>query len=81
MSLLKQIDDKAPVVAWSPVADHPALIALGSKEGSGTGFDDTGGDLSLYPLDFSETGNTGLHPAGSVKVSARFQSLASNRQF
>ena len=76
MSLLKQIDDKAPVVAWSPVADHPALLALGSKEGSGSGFDDVGGDLSLYPLDFSDTGNTSVHPAGSVKVTSRFQSLA-----
>ena len=76
MSLLKQIDDKVAVVAWSPVQDHPALMALGSKEGSGTGFDDVGGDLSLYPLDFSKTGDTACHAVGSVKVSARFQSLA-----
>lgn len=31
MSLLKQIDDKGAVLAWSPLAETPNLVALGTK--------------------------------------------------
>jgi len=31
MSLLKQIDDKGAVLAWSPLAKTPNLVALGTK--------------------------------------------------
>jgi hypothetical protein len=34
------------------------LLALGSKESSGHGFDDTGGNLSIHHVPFSETGYT-----------------------
>lgn len=31
MSLLKVIEDKGAVVSWSPIADKPNLVALGTK--------------------------------------------------
>lgn len=51
MSLLKQIDDKGAVLAWSPISSYPNLVALGTKESSGVGFDDYGGELELHKLD------------------------------
>ena len=31
MSLLKRINDKGAVIAWSPLQERPALLALGTK--------------------------------------------------
>ena len=33
MSLLKQIDDKGAVLAWSPVSTRPNLVIIGTKVG------------------------------------------------
>lgn len=41
MSLLKRINDKGAVIAWSPLRERPALLALGTKVST---ID------SLYPL-------------------------------
>ena len=46
--LLKQIDDKGAVIAWSPLRHRPTLLGVATKEGGGGGFDDYGGDLSIY---------------------------------
>jgi len=51
--LLKQIEDKGAVVAWSPLRNRPTLIGVATKEGGGGGFDDYGGELSLYNVDTS----------------------------
>jgi hypothetical protein len=76
MSLLKEITDKTAAVAWSPCKEKPGLIALGSKEGSGSGFDNVGGELAIYDLDFAKTTDKSCHAAGTVKASARFTALA-----
>ncbi len=34
MSLLKQIDDKGAVLAWSPLQTYGNFVALGTKVGS-----------------------------------------------
>lgn len=31
MSLLKQIDEKSAVLAWSPLSNNPNMVALGTK--------------------------------------------------
>jgi protein transport protein SEC31 len=54
MSLLKQIDDKGAVLAWSRLSAHPGLVALGTKDSAGGGFDDYGGELELHRVDFSD---------------------------
>ncbi|CAN0228633.1 unnamed protein product, partial [Ectocarpus sp. 8 AP-2014] len=39
MSFLKELTDKGATIAWSTVAAHPSLIALGTKDsGGGSGF-------------------------------------------
>ena len=51
MPLLKSLDDKGATVAWSPLGGNAAsLLATGTKEGAGGGFDDYGGDLEIYDL-------------------------------
>ncbi len=51
MPLLKTLDDKGVTVAWSPIAGAAAgLLATGTKEGAGGGFDDYGGDLEIYDM-------------------------------
>jgi len=54
MSLLKQIEDKGAVLEWSPVAEYANLVALGTKDSAGAGFDDHGGELELHSLDFAD---------------------------
>ena len=53
MATLKTIPDRGAVVAWSPNASSPNVLATGTKEGGGGGFEDYGGDLTLYKMDFS----------------------------
>ncbi len=55
MSLLKQINDKGAVLAWSRLAAHPNLVALGTKDSAGAGFDDYGGELELHKVDFGDS--------------------------
>ncbi|CAM9639517.1 unnamed protein product [Scytosiphon promiscuus] len=85
MSFLKELTDKGATIAWSNVAAHPSLIALGTKDsGGGSGFEDHGGELELHKLDFSQeadaAGASGGAGAGTllgkVKTTARFATLA-----
>jgi protein transport protein SEC31 len=74
MSLLKELPDKGATIAWSNVASHPNLLALGTKDSGNAGFDDYGGELELHKLDFS--GNDAPSLLGKVKTTARFATLA-----
>lgn len=76
MSLLKQINDKGAVLEWSPVAKHASLVALGTKDSSGIGFDDYGGELEIHSLDFSSTSSSSSTLLGKVRANSRFSSLA-----
>lgn len=58
MSLLKQIDDKGAVIEWSPISSNPNMVALGTKDSAGSGFDDYGGDLEIHKLNFQEKGTS-----------------------
>jgi hypothetical protein len=58
MSLLKQIDDKGAVIEWSPITSNPSMVALGTKDSAGSGFDDYGGDLEIHKLNFQEKGTS-----------------------
>ena len=66
MSLLKRIDNKGCVLEWSPIASQPNLVALGTKDSAGAGFDDYGGDLEIHQLDFSNKNSSTI--LGSVKT-------------
>ena len=68
MSLLKQIDDKGAVLEWSPIASQPNMVALGTKDSSGAGFDDYGGELELHVLDFANAASTSSVPIGKCKA-------------
>jgi len=50
---IKVIPDRGCVLAWSPNPLLPGVLATGVKEGGGGGFDDYGGDLTLYNLGLS----------------------------
>eukprot|EP00986_Skeletonema_menzelii_P016410 scaffold14541_cov137-Skeletonema_menzelii.AAC.2 len=78
MTLITQIEDKGAVVAWSPIGQHADVIALGSKEKGGIGFDDYGGELELYDLNITKEGGDSSTPTllGSLKTSTRFGSIA-----
>jgi len=75
MSLLKQIEDKGAVLEWSPIVQNANLVALGTKDSTGTGFDDHGGELELHLLDFSNK-NYSTHLLGKVRANSRFSSIA-----
>lgn len=75
MSLLKQIDDKGAVLSWSPLSSIPNLVALGTKDSAGIGFDDHGGELELHMLDFSSP-DLKTKLVGKSKAGARFSSIA-----
>jgi hypothetical protein len=53
MHALKTIPDRGAVVAWSPLPGNPNILAAGTKEGGGGGFEEYGGDLTLYAVDLS----------------------------
>jgi protein transport protein SEC31 len=76
MSLLKQIDDKGAVLSWSPLAAAPNLVALGTKDSAGIGFDDHGGELELHMLDFSNSSDLRTSLVGKSKAGSRFSSIA-----
>lgn len=75
MSIIKQFTDKGATIAWSPLRETPNLIASGTKEGGGGGFDDYGGELAIHRIDLH---TTDLKPEviGSLKTPTRFSSLA-----
>jgi hypothetical protein len=55
MQALKTITDRGAVVAWSPLPNAPGILAAGTKEGGGGGFEEYGGDLTLYSVDLSNS--------------------------
>lgn len=55
MTSLKQIRDKGAILAWCPLHAHSSIVALGTKDSAGGGFEDYGGDLELHRLDFWDT--------------------------
>ncbi|GAB5032925.1 secretory protein sec31 [Nannochloropsis oceanica] len=75
MSLLKQVEDKNANLAWSPVPDQGNLVALGTRDGGGGGFDDYGGELEIHKLDFG-IGDTRTKVMGTVRTNGRFTALA-----
>eukprot|EP01035_Chromulina_nebulosa_P017943 gene17943-23567_t len=76
MSLLKQINEKGAVLEWSPIASQANLVALGTKDSSGVGFDDYGGELELHSLDLKDSQHTGTQILGKVRANSRFSSIA-----
>ncbi|KAJ1425674.1 hypothetical protein B484DRAFT_451002 [Ochromonadaceae sp. CCMP2298] len=76
MSLLKQIEDKGAVLEWSPVAEYANLVALGTKDSAGAGFDDHGGELELHSLDFADARKSDSTLLGKARANARFASIA-----
>eukprot|EP01038_Epipyxis_sp_PR26KG_P012063 gene12063-16144_t len=76
MSLLKQIEDKGAVLEWSPLAAYPNLVALGTKDSTGSGFDDHGGELELHCLDFSDFKSSSTTILGKIRANSRFSSIA-----
>lgn len=76
MSLLKQIEDKGAVLEWSPIRAQPNIVALGTKDTSGVGFDDFGGELELHSLDFTDFKSTSTTVIGKTRASSRFSSIA-----
>eukprot|EP00604_Paraphysomonas_vestita_P002038 CAMPEP_0174819872 /NCGR_PEP_ID=MMETSP1107-20130205/3327_1 /TAXON_ID=36770 /ORGANISM="Paraphysomonas vestita, Strain GFlagA" /LENGTH=477 /DNA_ID=CAMNT_0016034125 /DNA_START=672 /DNA_END=2102 /DNA_ORIENTATION=+ len=75
MSLLKQINDKGAVVEWCPLLDYGNLVALGTKDSAGSGFDDYGGELELHMMNFSDRSST-TTLVGRAKATSRFASIA-----
>jgi len=63
------------MLAWSPVPSLSNLVALGTKESGGAGFDNYGGELEIHALDWTDA-STKSTIAGSVKTNGRFQSIA-----
>lgn len=68
---LKEISDKGVTVAWSPSPAASSLLAMGTKEGAGRGFDEYGGDLELYDVDFTQNADTECPRIGGVKTTQR----------
>eukprot|EP00545_Synedropsis_sp_CCMP1620_P010337 CAMPEP_0119006448 /NCGR_PEP_ID=MMETSP1176-20130426/2301_1 /TAXON_ID=265551 /ORGANISM="Synedropsis recta cf, Strain CCMP1620" /LENGTH=178 /DNA_ID=CAMNT_0006958361 /DNA_START=24 /DNA_END=557 /DNA_ORIENTATION=+ len=70
---ITQIEDKSCTVAWSPHKSHADVIALGTKDSGGIGFEDYGGELDLYDLNL---GGDDPKLLKTVKTTHRFGSLA-----
>ncbi|GMH60232.1 hypothetical protein TL16_g03004 [Triparma laevis f. inornata] len=68
---IRSIDDLGAVLAWGALGPSD-VIAAGTKDSGGVGFDDYGGTLSLYSL-FSNDTPTLL---SSVSTPSRFSSLS-----
>lgn len=78
MSLVKEICNTGATTAWSPVAVHPSLLAVGTKESAeGSGFDNVGGEISLYSVDYKSFDPSSKTPVvlGRTKTAARFNKL------
>lgn len=53
---------------WSPISSQANMIAVGTKDSAGAGFDDYGGELELHVLDLANTDSMSTVPRGSVKA-------------
>ena len=73
MTVLKTVEDVGATLAWYPGAKP--MVALGTTEASGAGFDDYGARLELHALDLTDESPTSK-PAAVAKTSSRFVSLA-----
>ena len=68
MSVVKEIEDVGATLAWCPSGrPEKPLLAVGTKEGSGGGFDDYGGELSLHEFDVTDA-SQGSKVLASVKT-------------
>ena len=76
MSLLKTIEGKGAVVEWSPIQQHANLVAVGTKDSTGSGFDDYGGELELHRLDLEDTSSSSTTMIGYTRATSRFASIA-----
>lgn len=77
MSVLKQVEDVGATLAWYPelLKGGDAMIALGTKEVSGGGFDDYGASLEIHKLDLSDGVVSSKASGVGKKSSSRFCSL------
>eukprot|EP00956_Cyclotella_meneghiniana_P036579 scaffold127602_cov60-Cyclotella_meneghiniana.AAC.2 len=82
MTIINEITDRGAVVAWSPIAQYADVIALGSKEKAGNGFDDYGGSLELYNVLHSQHDSNNNSPQllCTIPTTTRFGSLAWGRR-
>jgi len=77
MPLAKTIADRGSCVCWSPYSERRELLALGTKEGIGAnGFDDYGGRLEIYDLDFSGGADKAPKLLATIETKQRFGSIA-----
>ena len=77
MPLAKSISDRGSCVCWSPFKNQRELLALGTKESIGAnGFDDYGGRLELYDMDFSGGVKGAPKLLFSIETTQRFGSIA-----
>jgi hypothetical protein len=67
--ILAEIKDRGAVLEWSPFTSRQSLVAIGTKDSAGAGFDEYGGELELYDLDFSQPASTPTAPIASVAAS------------
>lgn len=76
MTKVTHIDNRCSAVSWSPIGSCTDLIALGSKDSGGAGFDDYGGELELFNLRItSPEMNSKPAIVGCVKTTSRFSSI------
>lgn len=68
MSVLSEIKDRGAVLQWSPFRERPSLVAIGTKDTAGAGFDEYGGEMELFDLDFQAPSSTPTTPIGSIKA-------------
>tara|TARA_A100001035_G_C27691407_1_gene458008 strand:- start:386 stop:604 length:219 start_codon:yes stop_codon:yes gene_type:complete len=66
--MLAEIKDRGAVLEWSPFRSRPSLVAIGTKDSAGAGFDEYGGELELFDLDFSQPASTPTAPIASAKA-------------
>lgn len=75
--LLKQVDDVGATLAWYPsLVKGEVLMALGTKEVSGSGFDDYGASLEVHKMDLSDGVVASRASGTGKKSSSRFMSLS-----
>jgi len=51
---VKAVLDKGACIAWSPLDHAPNVLATGTKEGGGGGFEDYGGELARHGFDYAQ---------------------------
>ena len=68
MSFLKTIADKGAVLEWCPLSSSSAVVALGTKDSAGGGFDDYGGEIELHQLDLWDAKSSSSTLIGKAKA-------------